>query len=82
MVPVDINLAAEPKSVIVDGHSYKAAVEKTDKGSFTTVVKVESEDGKTDVWSLRQLWNDNGSAFKLEFKHNGTQETLVPVGRS
>jgi hypothetical protein len=79
---VDINLANEPKSLVVDGQSYKAAVEKTDKGSFTTLVKVEIETGKTEVWSLRQVWDDNGSTFKLAFRHNGTQETLVPADQS
>ena len=79
---VIINLANEPKSLVIDGHSYKAVVEKTEKGSFTTLVKVEIETGKTEVWSIRQVWNDNGSTFKLAFRHNGTQETLVPAGRS
>jgi hypothetical protein len=77
---VDIDLINEPKSLVIDGHTYKAVVEKTDKGSFTTIVKVEVETGKTEVWSLRQVWDDNGSNFKLAFKHNGTQETLVPAG--
>ena len=79
---VEINLAAEPKSLVVDGHSYKAAVENIDRGSFTTLVKVEIETGKTEVWSIRQVWNDNGSAFKLAFRHNGTQETLVAAKHS
>ncbi len=79
---VDINLANEPKSLVIDGHSYKAVVEKIDKGSFTTLVKVEIETGKTEVWSIRQVWDDNGSTFKLSFRHNGNQETLVPVSQS
>jgi hypothetical protein len=76
---IDINLVNDPKSLVVDGHSYKAVVEKTEKGSFTTLVKVEIETGKTEVWSLRQVWDDNGSTFKLAFRHNGTMETLVPA---
>jgi hypothetical protein len=79
---VEINLANEPRSLVIDGQSYKAAIEKIEKGSSTTLVKVEIETGKTEVWSLRQVWNDNGSTFKLAFRHNGTQETLVPAGRS
>jgi len=79
---VDINLINDPKSVVIDGHAYKAVIEKTDKGSFTTLVKVEIEAGKTEVWSIRQVWDDNGSTFKLAFRHNGTQETLVPTGQS
>jgi hypothetical protein len=79
---VDIHLAGDPKSLVVDGQSYKAAIERIEKGSFTTLVKVEVEAGKTEVWSLRQVWDDNGSTFKLAFRHNGTHETLVPAGRS
>ena len=79
---VEINLANEPKSLVVDGQSYKAAIEKIEKGSSTTLVKVEVETGKTEVWSLRQVWNDNGSTFKLAFRRNGSQEILVPVGKS
>lgn len=76
---VEINLANKPKSLVVEGHSYKAVVEKIDNGSFTTLVQVEIETGKTEVWSIRQVWDDNGSSFKLVFMHNGTQETLVAV---
>jgi hypothetical protein len=79
---VDINLANESKSLVIDGHSYKAIVEKVDKGTFTTLVKVEIEAGKTEVWSIRQVWDDNGSTFKLAFRHNGTQETLVHADNS
>ncbi len=79
---VNINLANELKSLVIDGHFYKAVVEKIDMGSYTTFVKVEIETGKTEVWSIQQVWDDNGSAFKLAFRHNGTQETLVPVGQS
>lgn len=76
---VVINLASDPKSLAIDGHSYKAVIKEIDKGSFTTLVDVEIETGKTEVWSLRQVWDDNGSTFKLAFRHNGTQETLVPA---
>jgi len=79
---VDINLINEPKSLVIDGLAYKAVVEKADKGTLTTLVKVEIESGKTEVWSIRQVWNDNGSAFKLAFRHNGTQEILLPASRS
>jgi hypothetical protein len=79
---VDINLINEPKSLVFDGHTYKAVVEKADKGTLTTLVKVEIETDKTEVWSIRQVWNDNGSAFKLAFRHNGTTETLVAAGQS
>ncbi len=76
---VDINLAKEPKSMTIDGHAFNAVVENIDKGSNTVQVRVETEAGKTEVWSIR---NDNGSTFKLNLRHNGTTETLVSVGHS
>ena len=79
---VDINLAQDPKTLIVDGHTYKAVVENIDKGSSTMQVKVETESGKSEVWIIRQVWDDNGSTFKLAFRHNGTTKTLVPAEKS
>ena len=79
---VDINLAKEPKSMTIDGHAFNAVVENIDKGSNTVQVRVETEAGKTEVWSIHQVWNDNGSTFKLNLRHNGTTKTLVFVGHS
>ena len=79
---VDINLAKEPKSMTIDGRAFNAFVENLDKGSNTVKVKVETEAGKTEVWSIHQVWNDNGSTFKLKFRRNGTTETLESVVNS
>jgi hypothetical protein len=79
---VDINLAKDPKSLIIDGRTYKAVVEDVDKGSSTMHVKVETDSGKSEVWIIRQIWDDNGSTFKLAFRRNGTTKTLVPAERS
>ena len=79
---VDINLAKAPKTLNVDGQSYNAEIEKVDQGTYTVEVKVKTPSGEQEVWSLSQRWNDNGSSFKLAFKHNGTTETLVPVSHS
>lgn len=79
---VDINLAGSTKTVALDGHTFPAVVEKIDKGTFTVKLKVEVAAGKSEEWSLTQRWNDNGSSFKIAFRHNGTTETLVPAGQS
>ena len=79
---MDINLAKEPKSMTIDGRAFNAFVENIDKGSNTVKVKVETEAGKTEVWSIHQVWNDNGSTFKLKFRRNGTTETLESVVNS
>jgi hypothetical protein len=79
---IEINLNGEPKSLIVDGRTHSAVVEKIDKDAYVVQVKVETETGNTEVWSFRQIWNDNGSTFKLAFRHGDTTETLVSAGRS
>jgi hypothetical protein len=79
---VDINLAATPKTLVLDGQSYTAEIEGVDQGTYTVKVKVHPSDGDPETWSLSQKWNDNGSSFNLAFRHNGTTETLVPAGKS
>jgi hypothetical protein len=79
---VDINLTSDPKTLNINGQSYNAVVEKVDKGTYTVEVKVQTPAGGSEVWTLSQKWDDNGSSFKLAFRHNGTTETLQPVGQS
>ncbi len=74
---VEINIANDPKSLVIDGRSYVATIEKIDMGDYSVRLKVETEAGNTEPWILRQIWNDNGTNFKLIFNHNGTKEILV-----
>ena len=74
---IEINLVTEPKTLIFDGRSYAATIEKIDMGVYSVHLKVETETGHTQEWTIRQIWNDNGSSFNLAFNHNGTQEKLV-----
>jgi hypothetical protein len=73
---VEINLANDPKSLKIEGQTYSATIDKVDKGSHSVHLKVETTAGQMEVWSLRQIWDDNGSSFKIAFNRNGTQETL------
>ncbi|MGD8703751.1 MAG: hypothetical protein PVG51_15710 [Desulfosarcina sp.] len=79
---IDIHLAKESSSLTIDGRTFNGVVEDIDKGSDTVHVKVTTENGDTEVWSIHQVWNNNGSAFKLKLRRNGTTETLSPVGQS
>lgn len=74
---VAINLATESKSISIGEKTYPATIEKVDEGAFTVSLKVKTESGPEETWTLRQVWNDNGSDFKLVFNRNGSQETLV-----
>jgi hypothetical protein len=79
---VQINLAAEPKTVTLDGHPYPATIDKVDMGVYSVHLKVETETGKSEEWIIRQVWDDNGNSFSLAFTHNGTQQKLVHCGQS
>jgi hypothetical protein len=73
---VEINLANDSKSLKIEGRTYIATIDKVDKGSHSVHLKVETTTGQMEMWSLRQIWDDNGSSFKIAFNRNGTQETL------
>jgi hypothetical protein len=79
---VEINLEKSPMSLAFDGKTYAARIDKVDKGKNSVHLKVTTENGTSEEWILHQIWNDNGSAFKLAFSHNGTYETLVAAGKS
>lgn len=77
---VVIDLTKDAPSLTVDGHVYSAVIEKVDKMSNTVEVKVETESGEAQNWFIHQVWDDNGSSFKLQLRRNGTTDTLRPVG--
>ena len=79
---VEINLGKSPMSLVFDGKTYAATIDKVDKGHNSVHLKVATDNGTSEEWILHQVWNDNGSTFKLAFRHNGAQETLVSAGRS
>jgi len=79
---VVIDLTEKAPSLTVDGHVYSAVIEKVDKMSNTVEVKVETESGEAQNWFIHQVWDDNGSSFKLQLRRNGTTDVLRPVGQS
>ena len=79
---VEINLVETPNSLKIDGKTYPATVEKVDKGNNAIFLNVETTNGQTEAWVLRQIWSDNGDSFNLALRRNGTQETLEPGSRS
>jgi hypothetical protein len=79
---VEVNLTKDPKTVVIDGQSYPAVIEKIDKDTFMVDLQVETAAGKKEVWSLRQVWNDNGSTFRLAFSHDGVHEVLQSADKT
>jgi hypothetical protein len=79
---VVINLEKSPISLVFDGKAYAATINNVDMGNNSVHLHVATESGTSEEWILHQVWDDNGSTFKLAFTHNGTREILVPAGRS
>lgn len=79
---VEISLDKKPASLVFDGKTYTATIDKVDKGNNNVHLKVATDNGTSEEWILHQVWNDNGSSFKLAFRHNGTEETLVSAKKS
>jgi hypothetical protein len=79
---VVIDLAKDAPSLTVEGRVYSAVIEKVDKMSNTIEVKVETENGESQNWFIHQIWNDNGSTFKLQLRRNGNTDVLHPVEQS
>ncbi len=77
---VEINLDNNPMSLVFDGKTYAATIDKVNMGQSSVYLKVATDNGASEEWTLHQIWNDNGSAFKLSFRHNGTQEILASAG--
>jgi len=74
---VVINLADDSKSIAIGEKTYPATIEKVDVGNYLVNLKVQTESGVAETWTLRQVWNNNGSDFTLVINRTGNQETLV-----
>lgn len=79
---VEINLEKVPNSLKLNENLYSATIEKIDKGNFNIYLKVETTAGQIEDWTLHQIWDDNGSSFKIAFSHNGTKEILESKTRT
>jgi hypothetical protein len=73
---VEIDLEGNPNTLKINEKLYTATIDKIDKGTFSVHLKVEITPGEMEDWTLRQIWDDNGSSFKIAFNHNGAKEIL------
>ena len=79
---VEIRLNSDTKELSIDGHAYPVSVEKVQMDRYQVNLKVQNGSGEPELWTLRQVWNDNGSGFKLAFDHSGASDLLIPKGQS
>ena len=79
---VDIHLIGDDKTVTVGGQPYPVSVEKVEMINYLVQLKVQNGNAEPQNWTLKELWDENGSRFKLSFDHDGVSEVLVPKAQS
>ncbi len=75
--PIRINLSGEQKAIEIGSNTVPVAINKVDEGAYLIKMDAKPANGNAAVWSLRQVWDDNGSSFTIIFKHDGVEETLT-----
>lgn len=79
---VEIQLAGDKKSMTVNGQTYPVNVEAVEMMNYVVNLKVQNGNAEPESWTLRQMWDENGSSFKLAFNHSGKKEILIPKKQS
>lgn len=74
--PIQIKIADEDKAITISGKRFPVKVKSVDKGKSEVTVYATPTAGQVTEWTLRQVWNDNGSQFTIDFDHDGTEERL------
>ena len=79
---VEIQLVGDAKSMTVNGKSYPVNVENVQMDKYQVDLKVQNGGSQPEMWSLRQIWDDNGGGFNLALDRNGEKEILIRKEKS
>ena len=79
---VEIKLTDNGNLLKIDGKPYPVKVDKVEMDRYQVNLKVQNGASEPEMWTLRQVWNDNGTDFKLAFNHSGKKEILTPKKKS
>lgn len=74
---VELNLSGDSKAVKVAGKPYPAVIEGMDKEKGQIRLKVENGGGKSEIWTLTQMWEDS-DRFNIVFERGDQKEVLIP----
>ncbi len=75
--PIRINFAGKQKAIEIGSNTVPVKINNVDEGSYMVKIEATPANGNAAVWSLRQVWDDNGSSFTIKFHHDGVEETLT-----
>lgn len=73
---VQIDLTGKTKTLVVDGKSFPATIDKVNMDRLEVDLKVQNGAPQPETWSVRQVWDDTGEHYKLVFSRNGQKEDL------
>lgn len=77
---IEIDLAGDAKSIKLGDRAYTVSVDKIVMDRYQVNLKVKNGSGQPELWTLRQIWDDNGNGFKLAFQNGSESKTLLPKG--
>lgn len=76
-----INFNGESKTIEMNGKIMTATVESDTHKEM--IVKVQEDTDKVSTWTIRRIWNDNGSSFTFNLAlPDGTQEHFTKETKS
>ena len=73
---VRINLAGESKTIEVEERVIPITIKNIRQDIYAVIFEVKDSMGKMAEWSLREVWDDTGSEFTIEFRHDDKKEIL------
>jgi uncharacterized protein YfaS (alpha-2-macroglobulin family) len=74
---VKLNLTGERKSVEINGAPVAVNITEINKDQFTLFVQPTDQAGSAETWSFRQVWEDNGNSFTIEFVGKGGRRDML-----
>lgn len=79
---IEIQLAGDAKVITVKGKSYPVSVASIEKDKKKVNLKVQNGGGEPELWTIRQIWDDNGNSFTLAINQGAENKVLTPKQRS
>ena len=76
---IGINLTGDPKTIAIGGRVVPVTVKNIKRDIYAVVVNTKDHQGNVAEWRLREIWNDTGSEFTIEFRHDRKKQILTRV---
>ena len=73
---VKVQLVGDTKSVEIDGQKFPVKVDKINPDAYTVAIQVQDGSTQTQVWTLQEVWDDNGESFDLALNRGQTRQML------